>query len=555
MKEVYSENVDGGAGAGGDTSILSKREKFYEEIAKRAKEIRAENNKLAEIERNKETLRMHSLKQMREHNESYKQALDIASKLNGEQKDFYEDKLKNIQKTSELQGIVEQISKAYELQNLEAKKQASFIRRIINGVIKIKNIMVGLCKTSAEFAKNIGKAVIAAKAFVATGIGALITMISKVFNFASDVLNQYKGATSHNIAAAKMGVDGNQLLAIQQVMKHNGLENEDLVGSMTKAFDSVRDWNKASDFAALGLSQENIAKMDGVEANRFMIDSMIAQVKKMGDFDNKDAKALLKDHIESIGFSWDTLMAMDKLGLDKSIWQGNGKDNVTYASASAKIKESGRDMNKFSEEERAQGVKELNRDFNKTAEQARQAAAKAGQYIMEMFDKLLKAIEPLGEYINKFSTTISDFINGIKEAFGEAGIMGLVSRLKLAFINLGTEIKYVFLGIFDAIRGMEINLGVTKIGGMSDEEKIRLKQKRENDKARDLAQNRVDYDMEMSQNTEDYKRKQAEKAKQDEAYRQLEAKIRGEQNVKVAGTMVLTDMSGNTIGKGNVFSK
>lgn len=555
MKEVYSENVDGGAGAGGDTSILSKREKFYEEIAKRAKEIRAENNKLAEIERNKETLRMHSLKQMREHNESYKQALDIASKLNGEQKDFYEDKLKNIQKTSELQGIVEQISKAYEFQNLKAEKQASFIRRIINGVIKIKNIMVGLCETSAKFAKNIDKAVIAAKAFVATGIGALITMISKVFNFASDVLNQYKGATNHNIAAAKMGVDGNQLLAIQQVMKHNGLENEDLVGSMTKAFDSVRDWNKASNFAALGLSQENIAKMDGVEANRFMMDSMIAQVKKMGGFDNKDAKALLKDHIESIGFSWDTLMAMDKLGLDKSIWQGNGKDNVTYASASAKIKESGRDMNKFSEEERAQGVKELNRDFNKTAEQARQAAAKAGQYIMEMFDKLLKAIEPLGEYINKFSTTISDFINGIKEAFGEAGIMGLVSRLKLAFINLGTEIKYVFLGIFDAIRGMEINLGVTKIGGMSDEEKIRLKQKRENDKARDLAQNRVDYDMEMSQNTEDYKRKQAEKAKQDEAYRQLEAKIRGEQNVKVAGTMVLTDMSGNTIGKGNVFSK
>ena len=554
MKEVYSENVDVGAG-GGDTSTLSKREKFYEEIAKRAKEIRAENAKIAEIERNKATLREHSLKQMREHNESYKQALDIASKLNGEQKDFYEDKLKNIQKTSELQGIVEQISKAYELQNLEAKKQASFIGRTINGVTKIKNIMVGLSQTSATFAKNIGKAVTSAKAFVATGIGALITMISKVFNFASDVLNQYKGATSHNIAAAKMGVDGNQLLAIQQVMKHNGLENEDLIGSMTKAFDSVRDWNKASNFAALGLSQEKIAKMDGVEANRFMMDSMIAQVKKMGGFDNKDAKALLKDHIESIGFSWDTLMAMDKLGLDKSIWQGNGIDNVTYASASAKIKESGRNMKAFSVEERKEGVNELNRDFNKTAEQARQAAAKAGQYIMEMFDKLLKAIEPLGGYINKFSTTISDFINGIKEAFGEAGIMGLVTRLKLAFINLGTEIKYVFLGIFDAIRGMKIKLGKWEFGGMSDEEKIRLKHKRENDRANDLAQNKIDYEREISQQAEDYKRKQAEKEKQDEMYRQLEAKIRGEQNVKVAGTMVLTDMSGNTIGKGNVFSK
>lgn len=567
MKEVYSENVDGGAGAGGDTSTLSKRDKFYEEIAKKAEKIREENSKIAEIERNKETLRTHALKQMREHNESYKQALDIASKLKGEQKEIFESKLKDIKKTSELQNIANEINKAYKLQESFMARQVDLIGKIAKGIKQhfkafanapfktILKTMNGISSATATFAKNIGKAVISAKAFVATGIGALITMIGKVFNFASDVLNQYKGATSHNIAAAKMGVDGNQLLAIQQVMKHNGLENEDLIGSMTKAFDSVRDWNKASNFAALGLSQEKIAKMDGVEANRYMMDSMIDQVKKMGGFDNKDAKALLKDHIESIGFSWDTLMAMDKFGLDKSIWEGNGKDNVTYASSSAKIKESGRDMNKFSEEERAQGVKELNRDFNKTAEQARQAAAKAGRYIMEMFDKLLKAIEPLGEYINKFSTTISDFINGIKEAFGEAGIMGLVSRLKLAFINLGTEIKYVFLGIFDAIRGIEINLGVTKIGGMSDEEKIRLKQKRENDKARDLAQNRVDYDMEMSQNTEDYKRKQAEKAKQDEAYRQLEAKIRGEQNVKVAGTMVLTDISGNTIGKGNVFSK
>lgn len=464
------------------------------------------------------------------------------------------DKLREV--TDENEKIAEAM-KNKAIITKELQKQLKLNQKYTNPtqIQKMSLAMSKLANTSGTFAKNMGKAVTAAKAFVATGIGALIAMIGKVFNFASDVLNQYKGATSHNIAAAKMGVDGNQLLAIQQVMKHNGLENEDLVGSMTKAFDSVRDWNKASNFAALGLSQEKIAKMDGVEANRYMMDSMIAQVKKMGGFDNKDAKALLKDHIESIGFSWDTLMAMDKLGLDKSIWKGNGKDNVTYASASAKIKESGRDMNKFSKAERKQGVKELNKDFNKTMEQARQSAAKAGEYIMDMFDKLLKAIEPLGGYINKFSTTISDFINGIKEAFGEAGIMGLVTRLKLAFINLGTEIKYVFLGVIDSIKGFSFEIMGRKFGGMSDEERIRLKHKRENDRANDLAQNKIDYEREISQQAEDYKRKQAEKEKQDEMYRQLEAKIRGEQNVKVAGTMVLTDMSGNTIGKGNVFSK
>lgn len=255
-------------------------------------------------------------------------------------------------------------------------------------------------------------------------------------------------------------------------------------------------------------------------------------------------------------FSWDTLMAMDKLGLDKSIWQGNGVDNVTYASASAKIKESGRDMNKFSKAERKQGVKELDKDFNKTMEQARQAAAKAGEHLMDMFNKLLKAIEPLGDYINKFSTTISDFINGLKEAFGEAGIMGLVSRLKLAFINLGTEIKYVFLGIFDTIRGTEINLGITKIGGMSNEARIRLKHKRENDKARDLAQNRVDYERDLSQQAEDYKIKQAKKAEEAERLKQLEAQIKSEQNVKVEGeTTVNINVNGNPTAKALVMMK
>ena len=371
-----------------------------------------------------------------------------------EQAREYDDIVKKLQDVADENEKIAEAMKNKVIATKELQKQLKINQKYTNPtqIQKMSLAMSKLSNASGTFAKNIGKAVTAAKAFVATGIGALIAMIGKVFNFASDVLNNYKAATSHNIAAAKMGVDGNQLLAIQQVMKYNGLENEDLIGSMTRAFDSVRDWNKASSFSALGLSQEKIQKMDGIEANRFIMDSMIAQIKKYGGFENKDAKALLKDHIESIGFSWDTLMAMDKLGLDKSIWQGNGVDNVTYASASAKIKESGRDMNKFSKAERKQGVNELNKDFNKTMEQARQAAAKAGEHIMELFNKLLKAIEPLGDYINKFSTTISDFINGIKSAFGEAGMMGIAATLKLAFVNAGTEIKYFFLGMIDEIR-------------------------------------------------------------------------------------------------------
>ena len=460
-----------------------------------------------------------------------------------------------VNKLREVTGENEKIAEAMKnkaIMTKELQKQLKLNQKYTNPtqIQKMSIAMSKLANTSGTFAKNMNKAVTAAKAFVATGIGALITMISKVFNFASDVLNQYKGATSHNIAAAKMGVDGNQLLAIQQVMKHNGLENEDLVGSMTKAFDSVRDWNKASNFAALGLSQEKIAKMDGVEANRYMMDSMIAQVKKMGGFDNKDAKALLKDHIESIGFSWDTLMAMDKLGLDKSIWKGNGKNNVTYASASAKIKESGRDMNKFSKEERRQGVNELNRDFSKTAEQARQAAAKAGEYIMEMFDKLLKAIEPLGDYINKFSTTISGFINGIKEAFGSAGIMGLAQTLKLAFVNAGTEIKYFFLGMVDSIR---LKLP-DWMGGISKEKYANNKVMLEKQKEQDIAQNILAHESSM----EELKKKhEAKKLAEAEDKRQLEAAIQqARQKTEIEGRAKIDlTVNGNPTAQALVMMK
>lgn len=459
------------------------------------------------------------------------------------------DKLREV--TDENEKIAEAM-KNKAIMTKELQKQLKLNQKYTNPtqIQKMSLAMSKLANTSGTFAKNMNKAVTAARAFVATGIGALIAMIGKVFNFASDVLNQYKGATSHNIAAAKMGVDGNQLLAIQQVMKHNGLENEDLIGSMTKAFDSVRDWNKASNFAALGLSQESIAKMDGVEANRFMMDSMIAQVKKMGGFDNKDAKALLKDHIESIGFSWDTLMAMDKLGLDKSIWQGNGVDNVTYASASAKIKESGRDMQAFSKAERKQGVVELNTDFNKTMEQARQAAAKAGEQLMDMFNKLLKAIEPLGDYINKFSTTISDFINGIKEAFGSAGIMGLAQTLKLAFVNAGTEIKYFFLGMVDDIR---LKLP-DWLGGISKADYANNKVAREKQKEQDIAQNILAHESSMEELKRKHEANQLSKA---EERRQLDTMIQqARQKTEIEGRAKIDlTVNGNPTAQALVMMK
>lgn len=283
-------------------------------------------------------------------------------------------------------------------------------------------------KQSLDYSKGIAssmkEAVTMSKAFVATGIGAVVAGIGKVFSFISDMLEMYQGSTDLNLKATELGISGDKLKAIQTA---EGIEGErGYIQGVQKFREMTSSFDSNSLLATFGIkaNEKDFKSFD--EYYDFVAKEVLSKINEFGGMDGENSKGseFLRSKAEDLGFSRQILLAQDKRQyLDKL---SNSK--------------------KF-----AEGVRTFSTEFGESKEKNEKKEAlkrgktkeKIGKSLTALVEKISSAMTKMAETIEKVWDWFSSgkFIGDIKQAFAEAisGIWNGISGIGDKARNLVNE--------------------------------------------------------------------------------------------------------------------
>lgn len=314
----------------------------------------------------------------------------------------YVDDLENeLDKTTELLEKKLRFEKdSDKLQNELVKKQKELKKYIDPSAWdKFVNQMKKARDFSVSIATNMSAAVKFGKAFVATGVGAIINVLGKTIGAVLDAFDRYKGSQNIAMKASALDVDVNKLRGLQDAEKVYGMEG--LSDTLTNVWEKMHNFNDSGTLSTLQslMTQEEVDKItskgNGVDAGLEMMEVLS---KKLGTLKNDEAaKAQFKDAVESLGFDWNLLKYYQKNNIAEKM---KGKTATRTLLRKDTLGIESEQIRK--EQESNETDLSLGDVGNKGAEIITDVASNAMEKVRELMEKLVAAFNDLKDRFKGF---------------------------------------------------------------------------------------------------------------------------------------------------------